>query len=669
MQKMPWYRAPRFEEAFGRRLDSLFSGLKTWKTSKVTDSVRLEYLYERDRFTVRNGGYKMPRWVLEEYGWLADQDVAAPRINLVKSRVDTLTSLLLSSQPAIEIRSSGAGYEEQRVARSREAALEGTLNTDAAKEQLRLIGRDGLISNFGACMPVVRGDELHFERLRLDQLYWDPHDARRGKPKSMHLVEYSDRDDFLAWYKGLDAKAMGITNHDKRISRVAKMEPVTRTRETETVETPYDWEIGSTGLCDSTERLRVVHSWRVATSALDEDGRYVCTVYGRDGYGCVVIDRPFPRTTLPICWWSPYPPIEGLVGSGYATLLVETQRALDFAMRRLQNRVEKLGWAKLGIGQQVNEEAIENYAAEEITVIRLPGTQDIIQIDTQALSTHDIQWIETLTGWTASFYGINEALASGASNRGASASGLAMYEESDRQIDRLSDIYESWQNFRLRVAQETLNAIEDAVRQDPKFRTSYKDLDGNLVTEDWADHQSPHGSYSLQVEEAGELGRTRAARMAKILEGAKLGIFTPDTAAAAVQDSPDLRRLNRMANAPRRAIERQLGILIKSNGDWDSVQPSSDLDLALAVKMCSDQINDAMASGAKPETIERLREYRRNAESELQRIQAEQQAAQVAMAASTQAAGDLTTMATDAQAAQMMAQAGVPGGGPAMPPM
>lgn len=659
MKQMPWYRAPRFDEALGKRLDGLFSQLKQWKEREVGNAVRLEFLYERDRFVTKSGrGYNMPRWVLEDYGWLVDADVAAPRLNLIKSRVDTLTSLLFSSQPAVEIRVSGAEYEQQRQARAQTAALEATMNTDEAKEQLRLVLRDGLISNFGAAMPVVRGNQVHYERIRLDQLYWDPYDARSGRPKSMHLVEFPDRDDFLQWYKGLDAKALGIVSHDKRAGRVAKLDPVTKVRETDVV-TPFDWDVGSCGITDSTERLRVVHSWRVATSPIAEDGRYVCTVFGRgDTHGVVVIDTAFPRTTLPVCWYSPYPPIEGVVGSGYATLLVEAQRALDLSMKRLQNRIEKLGWAKIGIGGNVNEEMIENYVAEEITVVRLPGQDAPFQIDTAALSTHDIEWVNLLSQWTAQFYGINEALSFGASNRGATASGVAMYEEADRQIDRLSDIYEATQIFRLRVATETLNAIDDALRVDPKFRTTYRDKDGNTETFEWADISLPHGSYSLQIEEAGELGRTKAGRMARILEGAKLGIFSPETAAAAVNDSPDIRRLSRMANAPRRAIERDLAELVDEKGRHDDVIPTEDHDLALAVKMVGDQINDAMASGARPETIERLREYRRQAEALLQRIQVEAQMAQVQAAAATQAQGDALTAATDAGASQMLAAAG-----------
>lgn len=652
MKHMAWYRYPSFDPSLPRKIKETCDQMKKRKERDVKSGLRLSYIYERERFVSRNGrGYTMPHWVLEQCGWLADIDMAAPRLNLIKSRCDFLNIQLFNNQGNFGIESGNAGFEETMIAEARMSALEGAMNTTEIKQMLEQAGLIGLIENFIAATTVIRNDEPQIHLIKLENLYWDSRDAKYGDPKSMHWVEYMDKKDCVEWYSGFDAQAMNIKRHGQRLKKIEELKPVETVRELDGVLDPYDYEDEQIyGCIDSTERLRVVHSYRVSTSPLNEDGRYICSVYGANGE-VLAIDTIYPRSKLPIVWWSPYPAKQGgIVGSGYAVLLLEIQRALDFSMARAQNRMEKMGWAKVGLPMSVNEEVIENYVAEEITAVRLPGTTAPFLFEANPISEGDMMWIDGLINRSSQLYGVNQAIASGGSDSGANASAVSKYEDTDRQIDRFTDIYHSWRLFRLRLAEEMLNTIEDAVRVDPDFATHYQDEDGTLIKYDWADVSLPNSQFKLKIEESGI--KNRKVRIEQILDGLKMGLFDPAQANTFMMQDPDIRKLNRLTTAARKAIEKDLTDLINPKGNHD-VQPTEDYDLQLAVILTGQVINDAYARRAKPETIERLREYRRAAESLLQIKMAEQQTQQVAAAAATQASGDLIQSSTDQQASMM----------------
>jgi hypothetical protein len=673
----PWRKLPTYDPGIPRALNNLFSQLKTWHDNEVRTSVLLQFLYERDKFRAKNGRFAMPSWVLQEYDWLGSMTYASPQRNIIKSRVDAVESLLFSAQPRLEIYAAGAGYEEQLVAEARAGALDGTINASKPREQRRRVARTGLIANFAACMPIARNNQVEFRALDIDRLYWDPHDARddaRGEPpREMHVVEFIDRDALIAWYRGLDAETMKITGRPGKLETLERFQATTRTRETEILG-PYDWQLDTLQLTDSTDRIRIVHSYRVASSPLVEDGRYVCTAY--DGasrnMGLVLVDRPFGRSTLPICYWSPYPAeTGGIVGVGLASTLVETQRSIDFSMHRAQDRNESMGWPKVLIPSGTPQTVKDNLQAQGIGFVPIPSMDGPpVVLDMPALSQHDIAWIQFLVQASGEDQGIADAIASGGTTRGANASGTAMFEELERALGRVSDIFEAWSLFSLSLGRETLGAIEDACRYDKAFASHYKDPDGDPMRFDWADKSLPTAEYVLEVEQGSEFARTRPGRIARITEGTKLGIFTPEQAAAALRQSPDIRRLSRDGNAPERKIRRDLAQLMGLGGDPAQVVVTEDDDLLLAVRLASERIADAQAARAKPDTVLRLREYRRNAETMLEQRQAQAAAREAAAAMAAMGGAAPAGMAGPGPASGDLADLGA-GGEPGIdgPPM
>ena len=656
----PWYEAPQYDMQICKSLDGIVQATQNFRQRLIRSMYIYEWAYERDKFINAAGLLDVPRWLTHIDGWSED---TSPNENIIKSRVDALVSLLMTEQPAVEVRVSGASFEAARAGRARSNALNALFNEDGARLQLQKIGRSALIAGVCFCRPVVRNGKVKLARIRLDQVTWDPYDARHDEgPSFIAVDEYIDRRILKSWLQSSNLSARRKAWALKHVDKASAAEPMPPYE----LQSPYDWLLNSTRMSNATDRIHVRHAWKAASAVDANDGRYVCMLVGRtvtrDQFvvgqmpAAVLIDREFARTTLPVVPFSPWPPEEGLVGVGFAGQLWQTQKELDYHWGRVSETSRTLGWPKVVTPENVTEGTTEEFATQGITLLSGPvGDVPVVIQPSDGKLQQDLAYISNLKESTAMTVGINQVLAGGQTQLGAGTSGVALQEEADRQVDRMSDVYENWSAFRLGVARELLHAIEDAVRMDGAFKSSWRTDAGTWRDHDWEDLSRPTEMYDLGLEEAGELARTRSGRMATIIAQAEQGNLDPADVRRALLSTPDLRRLGELALAGRRRIESDLDELVKPDGDH-GVMPDPDYDLPLAIRLSQDMINLAATEGAQPDTLIRLAEYRRAAQALEQQATAAAQLAQVQAAGAAAATDQLSAQGAEQVAGQMSAQ-------------
>lgn len=661
----PWYEQDRYDTGVCNGLENIVVATQNFRERLIRSMYIYEWAYERDKFFNASGRLSVPLWLSKLDDW---SDQARPNENILKSRIDALVSLLMTDQPAVEVRVSGADFETARAGRARSEALNALFNEDSARLQLQKIGRSALIAGACFCRPVVRNGRVRLERIRLDKVIWDPYDARDDDgPSFIAVDEWMDRRQLRTWLQNSTLstrrKAWAIKQLDKALP--SQPEPPYG------MQSPYDWLLNASQMTSATDRIHVRHAWKTASSTESTDGRYVCVLVGStrtnnqfvlgSSASAVLMDCEFARTTLPIVPFSPWPPEEGLVGVGFAAQIWQTQREIDYHWGRVSETSQRVGWTKVITPKgTLNEEAIAAFAARQITVIPEGADERPVVIPpTPGIIEADLNYIQTLKDSTAQTEGINQVLAGGQTQLGSGASGVALAEEADRQVDRMSDVYENWGVFRLGVARELLNAIEDAVRMDGSFSSSWRSESGSWQKHNWEDLSSPNAAYDLGLEEAGQLARTRAGRLAAVIAQAEQGNLDPADARRYLLSTPDLRRLGELALAGRRRVESDLDELVKPNGDHN-VAPDPDYDLVLAIRLSQDMINLAATEGAKPETLIRLAEYRRTAQALQNQATADAQLAQVQAAGAGLATEQLTQQGTEQVAGQMTGAAAEP---------
>lgn len=610
----PWYLHERYDAAIAGSTARALAQVRPYFDARVRKQYKYEYLYQREDWrTTDSTGWRAPLW-LQNAGVGLDDDFQSLE-NVIKGRIDFLVSLLFTEQPDLEVKAAGVSFEIQQAVMARGRALNALFNTPEAEAVFRNVGRQGLIGQWAGIWPRILGGQVVFQPITLEQCFWDPHDARDGRPKTFGVMEYMDRAELLAWFDALDCD---VPYKRDKARKVAEMPAAHRFDYG--LQSLYDWELDAYHVTDCTDRLLVSRYWRTATSVEAGDGREVVIVStnpGADREAVLLLDEPFKRTTVPIVGWSPYPALRGLIGTGYACLLEESQRAVDYHWRRVLKQSRECGWNKIVTEDKeaLPEDVLAAYAAEDISVI--PGRGVAPQVlQTPAIRREDLDLINVIKGATSATYGMNEALAGGGSEMTGDPSGVARAEEADRQIDRQSDIYRSFSMLRIGGARELLNAIDEACKRDSKFKTQYKAY-GRQRDYEWARLSLPHDAYAVGLEEAGELARTRAGRIARIMASAETGLVSPADAQYSLLTTPDLQRLGDLTTAPRDAIEDDLDQLCREDGDHE-VMPTEDHDLPLAVQLAGQKINRARVCGAEFETIERLRGYRAAAKALLE---------------------------------------------------
>lgn len=610
----PWFHLERYDEGIVGAVARALTQTRDYFESKVRRQYKFEYLYNRESWrTFDSAGWRAPLW-LQNAGLELEDDFHDIE-NVIKGRIDFLVSLLFTEMPAIEVRAAGVSFEVQQAVAARSRALNALFNTHEAEHAFRATGRQGLVGAWAGIWPRVIGDRVICQPVSLEQCWWDPFDARDGSPKTFGVMEYMDRAELLGWFESLTTN---VTYKHDRARKVGEMPAATRFDYG--LQSLYDWELDAYHVTDCTDRLCVLRFWRTSTTVEQANGREVVIVSPSPvdmSRAVLLLDAPFARTTIPIVGWSPYPAFRGMIGSGYAALLEDTQKAVDYHWRRILKQSRECGWNKIIVDEReaLPQDVLAAYAAQDI--VPIPGRGVAPQVlQTPAIRREDIDLLSVLKGSSAETYGMNQVLAGGNTALRGDPSGVAMAEEADRQVDRQSDIYESFCMLRMGAAREMLNAIDEAVQRNKDFRTQYRSY-GKEGDYEWAKLSLPNDALSVGLEKAGELARTRAGRLAKIQASAELGLVSPADAQYTLLTTPDLQRLGELATAPRDAIEHDLDQLCRSDGDHE-VQPTEDHDLPLAIQLCGQKINRARVCGAEFETIERLRGYRRAAQ-ELQR--------------------------------------------------
>ena len=539
--------------------------------------------------------------VRDRYGWASDlTTLAAP--NIVKANVDALTTRTIADQPPLTVAAAGARWEDQFAVEEFESAMDAIFNTEANSRELSLGGRAPLLAGIRWARPVYRAGEIKIQSLRPWQVIYDPVEGRARDLHTIHLVEYRDRGDLLHLLDAWD-----LDKSKRKAKQVRAMSPLRSTQESDGWSL-YDRELEHADVIDDADRLRVVHSWRVASYDGRKDGRYVMRCSGADGATVVAINRHFERTTLPVVPIVLQPGMEGLTGIGSGHQSLPYQMQIDLSMGKNQRALEKYGHLRLVV-PVADDAAVRAWKTAGVTVHVANGLPEPKFLDPQTLRPEDAEHAREMMALAESVQGINSAMSRGTTDLGANASGAAQREEYARTNDRFVDQVANWHAARVRLATETMHLLDDVLQVDREFAADYEYL-GRRQRVPWADLCRTRDRCKISIEARGAAAISRGGRTARIQEWAAQGLIAQDLAREALLSSPDAKSTARIALAPIRLVEWQLRAVIEArDGDWSHARPDNDTPLDIALARARATIQRATVEGAEYETLERLREY------------------------------------------------------------
>jgi hypothetical protein len=128
----------------------------------------------------------------------------------------------------------------------------------------------------------------------------------------------------------------------------------------------------------------------------------------------------------------------------------------------------------------------------------------------------------------------------------------------------------------------------------------------------WSDVDPKEDIYSIDIEAASITSRTPAGRISAVTDLQEAGLIDPETGRDLL-DLPDTRRMNDLANAPRRDLEALIENL--QNGKWESPEPMQ--DLASCIKGVQMQYLHDRREGAPEEVLDLMRRWMSQAATQM----------------------------------------------------
>jgi hypothetical protein len=646
-----WYKAPPGDAP--RIIWNHLVNLGQWRSLFLQKRAAYQWLLERESWVPRAGTY-LEQGALESaptsFGHrlgMADH-ANGPSLNAYASTIRYGASRMFEEIPGVEIAPNNANHEAAQRAKLYTAALEFAMTSESGKAALRATGILGLNGGWGAWLPEVVAGHLRISRLRFEDCWWDPRDARDGDPQSLHVARRWTRSKLIAHVKSLKIPQVA-NNIDRIVTTLREMPeapvygPQNQTAQGIEWTDPYDRHLAHVGLLDQSDHLWVVQSWHLPGSKdspvydgkwnranekiLCEDaGRMMITVHGgqadaasmdSDHATLCLFDGPHRRLTFPVAWWSPIPHDKGIDGSGLGALAEPYQRQIDTVWQRFDDLITNWGDTICLIDSRMKDQKENIAAVGGVTFVEVPNGvlgagKGYEFVPASPLSPQQIDYISSLIAQMSERLWLNPAGQSGQTTLGANAAGIALVEEEGKQDQAMSHLYWNWVSGVVRCAEEIINALSDASANDKSFKVPYEDATGAHKSLRWLDPSDELGDYSLQAETVGMLGRTKSGRIQKLVELGRYGAVPPQTAVDAIRRSPDIKRVLRDVNAPADLVEWQLDGLAVVGKDaqfYAQFNPDNNTPHELGIERAIARLQIATQQGVEDETRIRYDSY------------------------------------------------------------
>jgi hypothetical protein len=223
--------------------------------------------------------------------------------------------------------------------------------------------------------------------------------------------------------------------------------------------------------------------------------------------------------------------------------------------------------------------------------------------------------------------GIPQWASGGTSPLGANPAAKALETMEDIKSERFAAVESGWQQFRVDIGQAHIDLatmIHCEVNGDTKkmFEEQPDPIDKDdvaawILENKWPDVDVDGGDYHLTLEPENFIVGTRGGKLDQINEAAKAGLIPDPSLTAALFDEPDMARANRGIIGPVRRIEQCLSDLANLDVPYIDCAPDPEMNLALADMLAKGELEQAKADKAKPEIVQRFRDFR----SDVERLQ------------------------------------------------
>lgn len=571
--------------AWFSQVDDVARAHAAWAHMKALDMQQKgeqfrDRLYEAiylNRSLAERGPYRDALRLLSKTG------LTATRLNVVRSKLDTITNKVAKQPAHVRINPDNADYSLKRRARNLRQFLHGKWQENNAQLLNQQVFRDGGIVKSGVVKVVNEFGDIKLERTRKRQILVDAREARDGRPRQAFQKDRVPREVLLEKF-ATDTEA---------VARIRGAERAAFTEE--------DAALGysATNVADLIE---VGECWHLPSGPAAKDGWHGLFIHSGP-----LRFRPWTRCRFPFARFHWAPPFDGYWG---ATSLVEDladiQWKINETVRDIQHDLFFAANTHILAQRGANIDWSHYAKRRGVVVVEFDGMVEPKVITPNAINPGKLEFLNILLQQAEESVGVPNTAQAARSQVGAGASGVAHQEQEDRESERHYDKDLALTMMWRELAEICIDEAKD-IEANEENKLSSVWLDGSFMRKiAWKEVDMERDQFTIQPEPANFLPDTRAGKLEATDKLAQQGVIK-GAAIPALYDFPDLREVMLEITAPRDAILRLIEVL----DDKDRPMPSWDphLDMELLDQLVRAYYNHAVAEEADGKTLKRYRDF------------------------------------------------------------
>lgn len=466
-------------------------------------------------------------------------------MNIVKSAIDTVTSMVAKNQPRATFMTDNADYSTTQRAKGLERFIEGEFQrTEVYDDAVRMF-RDAAITGTGALK--IHEDEngkASVQRVLPWELVVDDAECLAGAPRQMHELRFVDRDVLKALYPDR-AVEIEMACADDKIRRWNSYRQV------------------------ESELIPVVESWHLPSGPDEDDGRHAISIDG-----CTLRWDPWKKDYFPFVIFRWAERLTGFWGCG-----------LSEELAGIQNKINKINWHITRCHDLTNsyvlvqsvDAALRIKASggpEPLQLLPFRGTIKPEFVTPPAVQPELYRHLDYLIQQAYRIAGISEMSATSQKPAGLE-SAVALQTYNDIETQRFSIQAQRYERAILEVARQIVRLMHDIGGND----TTTNWRSGNLSkTIKWKDVKIDEDIYVMSIQAASIQSRLPSGRIQAAIELGNAGLLERDELRRLV-GHPDLERSMSLANA---SIDHAEAIVERlTNGKYDPPEALDNLPVAL----------------------------------------------------------------------------------------
>lgn len=469
MSSEPWWKL----EDERQRASDVVAAAKALRDRQTERRAWLTLAYglygDFDAYDLTPTGYSVER---------SGQDVHTV-LNVVRACANTVRAELIQSKPRSMFMPAGADFSVRSKCQKMTRFMEGLFADQAFDRTASSVAMDALLFGTGIVRALLEDGQPRLERVMPWEVWVDEQDGYYGKPRTLYLLRYVNRDTLLEMYP--DARAAIETTHgdERRWIR--------------------------TGAAD---QVPVVEAWHLPTSKKGKDGRHTIAI----DQG-VLMDEEWGHDWFPFAFMRWSEPRAGFWAGGLAAELYEIQCDLNRVVEAVQVGQRLNTWPRIAVPRsaQINTEAITD---EPGTYLEYSGPQKPEALIWPGCPPEIYAWINSQINWAFQFSGVSQAAARSEKSAGVT-SGRAIQMESNLQSRRFIDVQSAFEQLYLDTARIAVGMMEHEAANDVEIEVVYRGKYRNDRIK-WTEAKLDETSYVIRLVPVSATAQTAAGRVDQV---------------------------------------------------------------------------------------------------------------------------------------------------------